>query len=147
RQLFRLTRQQHRDRRICLIEPLQAPFVLFRADRRPALRFPIPQMGNIAMPENPNVQAPVEISAVDSAHAPLLYFDPVRVVGHNHGVIRITLEALRDLPATGNRPRADTVIVAHLRMNVPAAQTLKAAIDTALLLAAPPAAAPGARAN
>ena len=146
RQLLCLARQ-YRAGRIRLIHPLQASFALFRADRCPALPFPIPQMGNIAMPENPNVQAPVEISAVDSAHAPFLYFDHVRVVGHNHGVIRITLEALRDLPATRNRPAWDSVIVAHLRMNVPTAQALKAAIDNALLLAVPPAGTPGSKAN
>jgi hypothetical protein len=104
-------------------------------------------MGNIAMPENRNVQTPVEISAVDSTHAPILYFDNVRVLGHNHGVIRITLEALRDLPATRKRPTMDSVIVAHLRMGVPAAQALKAAIENALLLAAPPAGAPGGKSN
>lgn len=146
RQLLCLPRQ-HRTGRIRLIHPLQAPFALFRADRCPTLPFVIPQMGNIAMPENPNVQAPVEIPAVDSAHAPFLYFDRVRVLGHNHGVIRITLEALRDLPATGKQPASDSVIVAYLRMNVPAAQSLKAAIDNALLLAAPPAGTPSQRAN
>jgi hypothetical protein len=41
----------------------------------------------------------------------------------------------------------DSVVVAHLRMSVPAAQMLKAAIDNALLLAAPVAGAPGGKAN
>ena len=99
------------------------------------------------MPENPNVQPPVEILAVDSAHAPFLYFDHVRVVGHNRGVIRITLEALRDLPTTSNRPALDSVIIAHLRTNVTGAQALKAALDNALLLAAPPAGTQGGKAN
>jgi hypothetical protein len=36
----------------------------------------------------------------------------------------------------------DRVIVAHLRMNVPAALSLKAAIEGALLLAAPAAGTP-----
>jgi hypothetical protein len=104
-------------------------------------------MGDIAVPEKPNVQSPVEIPAVDSAHAPFLYFDQVRVLGYGHGVIRITLEAFRDTPVTGNRPALDSVVVGHLRMNVPAALSLKAAIDNALLLAAPSAGKPGQKTN
>jgi hypothetical protein len=99
------------------------------------------------MSENANVKPPVEIipsvageiSAIASAHAPFLYFEGVPAFGHINGIIRITLEASRDLPAPG-RPDiavADRVIVAHLRMNIPAAQALRAALDAALLIATP----------
>ena len=104
------------------------------------------------MPENPDVKPPVEvipsvageISAIASAHAPFLYFEHASAFGHLNGIIRITLEAARIMPAPGN-PRAavtDRVIVAHLRMNVPAALSLKAAIEGALRLAAPASGAP-----
>jgi hypothetical protein len=104
------------------------------------------------MPENPDVKPPVEvipsvageISAIASAHAPFLYFEDVTAFGHVNGIIRITLEAARILPAPGNPAAAviDRVIVAHLRMNVPAARSLKAALEGALLLAAPVAGTP-----
>jgi hypothetical protein len=104
------------------------------------------------MPENSDVKPPVEvvpsvageISAIASAHAPFLYFEDATAFGHHNGIIRITLEAARIIPAPGN-PRAvvtDRVVVAHLRMNVPAARSLKAAIEGALLLAAPAAGTP-----
>lgn len=99
------------------------------------------------MAQNPNVLPPAEIPAVDAAHAPFVYFDNARVSGHHAGIIRITLEALRTLPAGGSQTALDSVVVAHLRMSVPAAQMLKAAIDNALLLAAPVAGAPGGKAN
>lgn len=91
--------------------------------------------------------APVEVipgvaSTVASAH-PFLYFDSASAFGHMDGVIRITLEALRDMPTPGSAVSLDLVIVAHLRMSVPAALSLKAAIDGALLLAAPAVGASG----
>jgi hypothetical protein len=105
------------------------------------------------MPENPDVKPPVEvipsvageISAIASAHAPFLYFEQISAFGHLNGIIRITLEASRDMPAPGNPQAAvaDRVIVAHLRMNVPAALSLKAALEGALLMAAPAAGTPG----
>jgi hypothetical protein len=103
------------------------------------------------MPENSDVQPPVEvipsvageISAIASAHAPFLYFEDASAFGHLSGIIRVTLEAARIIPAPGNRGVVtDRVIVAHLRMNIPAALSLKAAIDGALLLATPAAGTP-----
>jgi hypothetical protein len=96
------------------------------------------------MSENTNVPPPVEIipsqadgiSAIASAHAPFLYFDGAPTFGHNHGIINITLEALRYM-SVANKPTRDRVIVAHLRMSIPAALSLKAAIEGALLLARP----------
>ena len=77
------------------------------------------------------------------AHAPFLYFENASAFGHLSGIIRITLEAARIIPAPGNQGVViDRVIVAHLRMNIPAALSLKAAIDGALLLATPAAGTP-----
>ena len=98
------------------------------------------------MADNPRVPPPVElipsvsggISAIASAHAPFLYFEDAIAFGHLGGIIRVTLTASRDIPAPeAPSPRSDSVVVAHLRMNVPAALSLKAALEGALLLAAP----------
>jgi hypothetical protein len=72
---------------------LQAPIAFFRADRFAAPLFTIPEQRFVVMAQNPNVLPPVEIPAVDAAHAPFLYFDNARVSGHHAGIIRITLEA------------------------------------------------------
>ena len=102
------------------------------------------------MSDQTNVKPPVEIipsvageiSAVASAHAPFLYFDNAPAFGYLNGIVRITLEAGRDMPTPGQTVASDRVIVAHLRMNIPAALSLKAAIDGALLLATPAAGTP-----
>jgi hypothetical protein len=77
-----------------------------------------------------------EVSAIASAHAPFFYFENATAFGHLNGIIRITLEATRDV-LRGTSVVNDRVMVAHLRMNVPAALSLKAAIDGALLIAMP----------
>jgi hypothetical protein len=68
---------------------------------------------------------------------PFLYFEDATAFSHLNGMVRITLEAARIVPTGGGNATFDRVIVAHLRMNVPAARALKAAIEGALLLAAP----------
>jgi hypothetical protein len=78
------------------------------------------------------------ISELGSAHAPIIYFEDASAFGHINGMIRLTLEAARLYPATPDPGvRVDRVIVAHLRMNIPAARSLKKALEGALLLAAP----------
>jgi hypothetical protein len=98
------------------------------------------------MPENPRVSSPLElipsirggVSALASAHAPFLYFEDAIAFNHLNGIIRLTLTASRDVPEPGSQGAGtDLVIVAHLRMNVPAALSLKAALEGALLLAQP----------
>jgi hypothetical protein len=82
--------------------------------RLPALFVWIPETGNVVMPENPDVKPPVEvvpsvageISAIASAHAPFLYVEQATAFGHINGIIRITLEASRDIPAPGGRQAA-----------------------------------------
>jgi len=99
--------------------------------------------------DNPNARPPVEIipsrhneiSALASAHAPFLYFDGAPTFGYNNGIVNITLEALRYM-VVGKTPTRDRVVVAHLRMSLPAAMSLKAALEGALLLAAPAGEAP-----
>jgi hypothetical protein len=97
------------------------------------------------MIENTDVKPPVVItpsnrggvSATASAHAPFLYFETAPIFGYQNGVIRITLEATRDMPGPAGEVTSDRAIVAHLRMNIPAALSLKSAIEGALLLAMP----------
>jgi hypothetical protein len=77
------------------------------------------------------------ISAVASAQAPFLYFEAASAFGVLSGVIRVTLEAQQILPGEGDKVSIDRVVVGHLRMSIPAALSLKTAIEGALLLAAP----------
>jgi len=96
------------------------------------------------MAEKPDPSTPVRpnlppISDTASAHAPFLYFEEASTFGHMNGIIQVTLEALRMYSsAPGANVEAERVLVAHLRMNIAAARALRAAIDGALLLAAPP---------
>jgi hypothetical protein len=109
------------------------------------------------MAQNPRVPPPVVetlpsveggVSAVASAHAPFLYFESASAYGPLNGIIRVTLMASRDVPIPGAvKPGNDQVIVAHLGMNIPAAQALRALLDSALQMAALTAAPPAGTSN
>ena len=95
------------------------------------------------MVDHPAGQSPVRsdliaFSESGSANAPILYFEAVPAFGHMNGIIRVTLEATRLYTTDLGEVTQDRVVVAHLRMNVPAALSLKAAIEGAILLATPP---------
>jgi hypothetical protein len=95
------------------------------------------------MADDPNPKPPVEvipsrqggISAIGSAHAPFLYFEAASAFAFLNGIVQITLEAQRIFPTDRETADIDRVVVAHLRMNAPAAMSLK--IDGALLIANP----------
>ena len=90
-------------------------------------------------PASPSGVVGMKLSETGSAHAPFLYSEDASAFGYLNGVVRITLEATRTVPSDhGSGVVNDRVITAHLRMNIPAAQSLKAAIEGALLLATPP---------
>ena len=97
------------------------------------------------MADKPDITPPISgggktapvLSNSASAHAPFLYFEEASAMSHLNGVIRITLEAGRVIPSADGRVDIDKVMVAHLRMNIPAALSLKSAIEGALLLATP----------
>ena len=78
-----------------------------------------------------------QISAIASAHAPFLYFARAPTYGANHSILNVTLEADRYMVDAAGAPARYRVVVAHLRMSVPAALSLKAAIEGALLMAQP----------
>lgn len=101
------------------------------------------------MSDDTNAKPPVEtipgveggISEIASAHAPFLYFDIATNFGFNNGIVNVTLETVRYMSA-GQKVALDRVVVAHLRMSIPAVRSLKAAVDGALLLASPAAGSP-----
>jgi hypothetical protein len=77
------------------------------------------------------------LSQSASAAAPFLYFDEASAFGHMNGVVRVTLETSQMIPLPDNRALSERVIVAHLRMSIPAAISLKNALEGALLMAVP----------
>lgn len=98
------------------------------------------------MADEPQERPPVEampsragdISALASAQAPFIYFDMAPTFGCLDGIVNVTLEAVRhQLPNPSVGVVSDRVVVAHLRMSVPAATVLRDVLNQALLLAAP----------
>ena len=96
------------------------------------------------MAKRPNVPPPirqndiVKISEIGSAHAPFLFFEQASALGCADSIVRVTLEAIRIYPAHDRSGvTAERIVTAHLRMSIPAAQSLRHAIDSALLLAQP----------
>lgn len=80
----------------------------------------------------------LKLSDSGSANAPFIHFESASASGCWNGVIRITLEATRTVPSGQDGGVVnDRVVTAHLRMNISAAQSLKAALEGALLLASP----------
>lgn len=80
-------------------------------------------------------------AAIANANAPFIYTDGVPCYGHVNGIIQVTLDAVRLQPGLP-KPLADRVVVGHLRMNVPAARGLLAALQSAILLAERPTGVP-----
>jgi hypothetical protein len=110
--------------------------------RRPDLVRRISEEDFAIMSDHPTEQPPVRsnrlaLSESGSAHAPFLYFEDAPTFGHLNGIIRITLEATRLCTSQQGEVVQDRVVVAHLRMNMQAALSLKAAIEGVLLLANP----------
>ncbi len=94
-------------------------------------------MTDKADPKAPVPAGFLPFSDLASAHAPFLYFEDVPTFGLLNGIVRVTLEASRLYSVSPqDGATADRVVVAHLRMSIPAALSLKAAIEGALLLAA-----------
>ena len=84
-----------------------------------------------------NVPAQVgEVSAIASANAPFLFFDEVANFGFNNGIANVTLQAVRFI-SRPDRVVHDKVTVAHLRMSLPAAIALRAALDGVILSVTP----------
>jgi hypothetical protein len=84
-----------------------------------------PVIGRPITEQFPSVQG--GLSALATAHAPLIFFDEVSNHGYYNGIVHITLEAIRFMGIEG-APVSDRVVVAFLRMNLPALATLKQAV-------------------
>jgi hypothetical protein len=100
------------------------------------------------LPDKSAVTAPVitenipanagQISAIASANAPFIYFEDASFWGLLNGIGQITLETSRMIASAPDGGAAvDRVVVAHLRSNLPALRSLRAAIDGILLMAEP----------
>ena len=73
----------------------------------------------------------------DTSHAPFIYFENAPTFGFMNGVVNITLSANRTYAGLDGAIVNEQIIVAYLRGNIPAALSLRHALDSALLLAAP----------
>jgi len=90
------------------------------------------------MVDNPDPRAekvPVPIS--DTSHAPFIYFENAPAFGFMSGVVNITLSANRTYAGSEGAIVNEQIVVAYLRGSIPAALSLRKAIDKALLLSAP----------
>ncbi len=88
---------------------------------------PDPKLGEVA----------VVIPVNDVPHAPFIFYEAAPAFGHTNGVINLTLSANRTCVGPDGAARNDLVVVAYLRGNIPAALSLREAIDKALLLTVP----------
>ena len=83
--------------------------------------------------------APIGLETTDVGHAPFIAFDGAPVLGFADGTVRITLTALRSIPAFVPGGVQDSlVVVGYLRCGIDAATALRNNLDKALLLAAEP---------
>jgi len=100
------------------------------------------------MADNPDARPPegLIISVSDTPHAPFIFYEIAPAFGFTNGVVNVTLSANRTWIADG-KVLNEQVVVAYLRENVQAALSLRHALDSALLLAAPPAQGSEGKAN
>jgi len=87
-------------------------------------------------PEARPAQAP-PVPVSDAPHAPFIFYENAPAMGFTNGVVNITLSANRTYAGPDGAIVNEQIVVAYLRGNVPAALSLRQAIDNALLLAAP----------
>jgi hypothetical protein len=94
------------------------------------------------MADNPDTakttEGQVSFIVRDILHAPVIYFENAPALGYLNGVIRITLSGSLSLPTSDGKTATEEIVAAYLRCNIPAALSLRKALDDALLLAAPP---------
>jgi hypothetical protein len=79
-------------------------------------------------------QAGFPVPVVDTPHAPVLFIEGSLNFGVRNGVVNMTLGTERAI-AQGGTIHNDSLVAAHLRMGIPAAQVLRTSLDNALLLA------------
>jgi hypothetical protein len=85
-------------------------------------------------PDKPEQIPPTKITIIDTGVAPYIFFDGAPNFGFANGIVNVTLATGRHLLKDGV-PTSDIVAVGYLRCNALAAMELRAALDSALLLA------------
>src|SRR5262245_16168604 len=85
----------------------------------------------------PRAEKVTAIPISDAPHASFIYFENAPAFGFANGVVNITLSANRTYAGPDGAVLNEQVVVAYLRGNIPAALTLRKAIDKELLLTAP----------
>jgi hypothetical protein len=78
-----------------------------------------------------------EVLALNSTPMPIVYFDGAPTFSHFNGVIGVTLTVTGHVPNAEGGADICASTVAFLKCNIRAAMTLRAALDSALLLAQP----------
>ena len=91
------------------------------------------------MADNPKAhpEKALAIPVSDTPHAPFIFYENAPAFGFTNGVVNITLSANRTYAGPDGTIVNEQVVIAYLRGNIPAALSLRQAIDNALLLAAP----------
>jgi hypothetical protein len=91
---------------------------------------PVPQFGTMKLGDAIVALSPIPMNVI--------YFEEAPSLSHMNGIIGITLAVTGNVPdAASEGIKRCASIVAHLKCNVPAALALRAALDSALLLAQP----------
>ena len=68
---------------------------------------------------------------------PVIYFDAAPSLSHQNGIVGVTLIVTGNVPTSNGNIIQCASVVALLKCNIPAAISLRAALDSALLLAQP----------
>ena len=79
------------------------------------------------------------LSAIASGNAPVIFFDHISNFGSYNDIAHMTLIVMRFLPGEDNKPRHDSAVAAHLRMNIKGLMALKEAVLGIETLLKPPA--------
>lgn len=88
-----------------------------------------------------------EVVALQGHPLPVVYFDHAPGLSHMNGIIGITLTVTGHVPNETGDMDLIASIVAHLKCNIPAAISLRDALNKALLLAQPAAQGSQGQAN
>jgi hypothetical protein len=94
-------------------------------------------MSESATPKFGVMQWGAGVVALQSTPLPVLYFDSAPSISHLNGVIGITLTVTGGAPTKNGGVDTVAAVAAYLKCNVPAAISLRAALDQAILLAQP----------
>jgi hypothetical protein len=92
----------------------------------------VPQAASKPLPRRKD-----ELNLAASANAPVVFFDVVTNAATSNGIVSVTLDAYRHLAPCEGDLLIDRVVVAHLRMSIPAARNLFEVLNKVMLAVAP----------